>query len=160
MKSKINNSLFEKVHYDGKTLSVKTITKDEVDSLDKESVDHFLAVDLGIWAFRNRYGQWIERNLSEHPIGNTCLEILEAVQCEPGVYFSPKAIAELTNIHSLATPNNLSARWRALRLRHNEIYAFPNFFLSKRAGGMGIAWNPRKTFTQIFRIGNHKTDNN
>ena len=152
MKTQLVNSLYEKLYYDGRNLSVKTITRDEFLSLDQTSVDLFLAIDLGIWSFRTQEGKWVERKLSEKSLGTTCLRILEAVQCEPGVYFTPDEIAELTGIYSLKNPNNLSARWRALRLDHDETFRKPNFFLSKRAAGMGIAWNPSKSFMQIIRI--------
>jgi hypothetical protein len=152
MKSQIANSLYEKVHYDGKTVSVKTITRDEVQSLDRESVDHFLSVDLGIWEFRTSDGRWLKRRLSRKSLGSTCLKIMECVQCEPGVFFSPEEIAELTKIYSLKNPNNLSARLRSLRLCHEEKHEQPNFFLSKRPGGFGVAWNSEKSFMQIIRI--------
>lgn len=155
MKAKIANSLYEKVHYDGKALSVKTITRDEVLSMDRESVDYFLSVDLGIWEFRTVDGRWIKRKLSSKSLGSTCLKIMECIQCDPGAFFGPDEIAELTNIYSLKNPNNLSARLRALRLCHEETYEEPNFFLSKRAGGFGTAWNPEKSFIQVVRIRNN-----
>ncbi|MHB9071270.1 MAG: hypothetical protein ACYC54_13000 [Sedimentisphaerales bacterium] len=152
MQLKSGNSLYDKIHYDGNIVSVKTITRDELLSLNRESVDHFLSIDLGIWAFRNSKGEWIEKKLSEKSMGTTCLMIIESLQCEPGVFYTPNEISELTNIYSLKNPNNLSARLRVIRLCHEETFKTPNFFLSKRAGGFGTAWNPKKTFMQIVRI--------
>lgn len=155
MKTKISNSLYEKIHYDGKTLSVKTITRDEFLSLNRESVDYFISVDLGLWAFRKANGEWVEKTLSGKSLGSTCLKIIECLLCEPGVYYTPNEIADLTNIYSLKDPNNLSARLRAIRLSHEETFEEPNFFLSKRAGGFGTAWNSEKSFIQIVRIKNN-----
>lgn len=149
---KATNSVYGKIHYDGKTLSDKIITRDEVLSLDRESVDHFFSVDLGIWEYRTADGRWIKRKLSGNPLGSTCLKIMECTQCEPGVFFGPDEIAELTNIYSLKNPNNLSARLRSLRLYHQETHKKPNFFLSKRAGGFGVAWATEKSFIQIIRV--------
>jgi hypothetical protein len=39
-----------------------------------------------------------------------------------------------------------------MRLAHGESFKEPHFFLSKRTGGMGIAWNPERSFMQIIRI--------
>jgi hypothetical protein len=152
MQLKSGNSLYEKIHYDCSNVSVKTITKDDLLSLNHESVDHFLSIDLGIWAFRNSKGEWVKKKLSGKSLGTTCLKILECLQCEPGVFYTPDEIADLTNIYSLKDPNNLSARLRAIRLSHEETFKEPNFFLSKRAGGFGTAWNPEKSFIQIVRI--------
>ncbi|MFA6186465.1 MAG: hypothetical protein WC770_04530 [Phycisphaerae bacterium] len=152
MQLKSGTSLYDKIHYDGNIVSVKTITRDELLSLNRESVDHFLSIDLGIWAFRNSKGKWVEKKLSEKSMGTTCLRIIECLQCEPGIFYTPNEISELTNIYSLKNPNNLSARLRVIRLCHEETFEEPNFFLSKRAGGFGAAWNPKKTFTQIVRI--------
>ena len=152
MKTKVVRPSYELWSYDGKTSSTETITKADVLSLDGESADHILALDFGIWAFRTADGDWREYDLSERSLGSISLKILDVVRCEPGEYFSPADVAELTGLHSLRNPNNLSARWRALRLAHLETYKQSNFFLSKRAGGMGIAWNPEKTFIHIEKI--------
>ena len=144
--------------YDGKTSSTETITKDDVLSIDRKSVDHFLALDFGIWAFRAADGKWIEYDLSERCLGSISLKILDVVRCEPGQYFSPADVAELTGHEPLKSRNNLSARWRAIRLAHLETHKQSNFFLSKRTGGMGIAWHPAKTFIHIEKIRASESD--
>ena len=143
---------YELWSYDSKNQSVDTIGRDDVLAIDRQSVDHFLSIDFGIWAFRTADGHWIEHRLSQRSLGTKLLKILDVVRCEPGQYFSPKDVAELTQIDKLSEPNNLSARWRALRLAHEESFEKPNFFFSKRTGGMGIAWNPERSFMQIIRI--------
>ena len=142
--------------YDGKNSFTETITKKDFLSIDRQSVDHFLALDFGLWAFRTADGTWMEYDISEKSLGPTSLKILDVVRCEPGEYFSPADIVALTKDESLRNPNNLSARWRAIRLAHLETFKQPNsFFLSKRAGGMGIAWNRSKSFIQITKIRNN-----
>ena len=158
MKAKLIRPRYELWNYDGKTSSAETITKNDVLSIDRKSVDHFLALDFGIWAFRTSDGNWMEYDLSERPLGPISLKILDVVRCEPGEYFSPADVAELTGLEKLKNPNNLSARWRAIRLAHLETHKQSNFFLSKRPGGMGIAWQPSKTFIQIDRIRNNEHD--
>ena len=158
MKAKIVKPRYELWSYDGKTASTETITKDDVLSLDERSADHILALDLGIWGFRTAEGKWVEYDLSERSLGSISLKILDVVRCEPGEYFSPADIAEFTGLRKLKNPNNLSARWRAIRLAHLETYQKPNFFLSKRAGGMGIAWNPAKTFIHIEKVRANETN--
>lgn len=155
MKTIIIKPRYELWNYDGKNSLVETITKEDVLSIDRQSVDHFLSLDFGMWSFRTLDGNWMDYDLSEKTFGPILLMILDVVRCEPGEYFSPADIATLTKIDSLRNPNNLSARWRAIRLAHLETFRQSNFFLSKRAGGMGIAWNPSKTFMQIARIRNN-----
>ena len=152
MRKTIAKPSYEIWGYDGNDQSVETISRDDVLAIDKQSVDHFLSIDFGIWAFRTADGSWIEHQLSQRSLGTKLLKILEVVRCEPGEYFSPKDVAELTQIYKLGEPNNLSARWRAMRLAHEESFEKPHFFLSKRTGGMGIAWNPDRSFMQITRI--------
>lgn len=153
MRQKIPNSFYEKIHYDTEDIDISTISREDMLAIDRTSVDHFLAVDLGICEYRAADGRWVKKKLSRKSMGSTSLMIMEAARCEPGVYFGPKEIARLTKLNSMRVPNNLSARWRCLRVFHNEDFRNPNFFLSKRAGGMGVAWNPEKSFIQIVRIG-------
>jgi hypothetical protein len=151
MKSRIK-SRYELWSYDGETQSAETISRDDVLAIDRQSVDHFLSIDFGIWGFRTADGRWVEYKLSEKSLGTTLIKILDVVRCEPGEYSSPEEVADLTQIDTLRNPNNLSARWRSLRLTHEESFKKNHFFLSKRTGGMGIAWNPDRSFMQITRI--------
>jgi len=152
MKTTIVKPRYEVWGYDGENQSVETISRDDILGINRQSVDHFISLDLGTWAFRTADGRWIEHDLSQTSLGTHLLKILDVVRCEPGQYFSPRDVAELTQLDKLAEPNNLSARWRALRLAHQESFGKPHFFLSKRTGGMGIAWNPERSFMQIIRI--------
>ena len=152
MKTRIVKSRYDLWHYDGKNQSSETINRDDVLAINRQSVDHFLSLDFGIWSFRTADGRWIEYDLSQRSLGTTLLKLLDVVRCEPGEYSSPNEVAELTQIETLRNPNNLSARWRAMRLAHEESFNKPHFFLSKRTGGMGISWNPDRSFMQITRI--------
>lgn len=152
MKHKIIQPRYELWSYDGVIQSVDTISRADVLAIDRQSVDHFLSLDFGIWGFRTADGRWIEYDLSQRSLGTTLLKLLDVVRCEPGEYSSPDEVAELTQIDTLRNPNNLSARWRAMRLTHEESFNKPHFFLSKRTGGMGIAWNAERSFMQVTRI--------
>jgi len=152
MKPTLIQSRYELILYDGQTFSKDVVSQKDFLSMQRDRIDHVLAIDLGIWCFRTAAGEWIENDLSEVSIGQVSLRLLECVQCEPGIFFSPRDVAELTQIHSLRNPNNLSARLRALRLSHHEDYAHQNFFLSKRTGGMGVCWNPAKSFIVLTKV--------
>lgn len=151
---------YELIMYDQRKFSKDSITKEAFYSMAKEDVDHIMAIDFGFWGFRTADGQRIERDLSEFTIGHVSLKVLEAVQCEPGDYFSPADMAELTGIATLREPNNLAACWRRLRLSLHETFHKPNFLLSKRTGGYGVAWNPDRSFIQITRIAHNTSREN
>ena len=152
MRKTIVTPRYDLWYYDGSKQSSETISRDDVFAIDRQSVDHFLSLDFGIWGFRTADGRWIEYDLSQRSLGTTLLKLLDVVRCEPGEYSSPDEVAELTQIDTLRNPNNLSARWRAMRLAHQESFKKPHFFLSKRTGGMGIAWNAERSFMQVTRI--------
>jgi hypothetical protein len=154
MKSTPIKARYEIIMYDGQQFSKNVITKEDFLSMKRDAVDHVLAIDLGLWCFRAADGQWIEKDLSEVSIGEVSLKLLECMQCEPGEYFTPIDIAEITQINSLRNPNNLSARLRALRISHLESAKHQNFFQSKRTGGMGVCWNPERSFLILTKISN------
>lgn len=143
---------YELLLYDGQQFSKDVITKEDFLAMKLDDIDHVLALDLGIWSFRTADGEWIEKGLSKASIGQVSLRLLECLQCEPGNFFSRKEVAELTQMQSFLNLNNLSARLRALRQSHQESYRRPNFFLSKRTGGMGVCWNPAKSFMVLTKI--------
>ncbi|MFC1762827.1 hypothetical protein ACFL6U_12210 [Planctomycetota bacterium] len=152
MKTRIVKPRYELWSYDGKEQSVETVSRENVLAIDRQSVDHFLAVDFGIWGFRTADGRWIEYDLSQKSLGKILFKILDVVRCEPGEYFTPEDVEEMTGIFNLGKKNNLSARWRALRQAHLESYPHPHFFLSKRTGGLGVGWHRARSFLQVSRI--------
>lgn len=143
---------YELLIYDNYLFTKKIVTKEEFLAMDLEKVDHVMAIMLGLWCFRTADGRWIKRDLSQVSIGTVCLKIMECIQCEPGEFFTPQIIAEITQIDSMKEPNNLSVRLSSLRLKHHESGEQQNFFLSKRTGGMGVCWNPEKSFMILTRI--------
>lgn len=155
MKRRKFNSLYEKLHYDGKSFTTKTITRDEMDSIDRTSVDFFWSIDLDILTYKTSDGKFVEQSISETKLGTRGIRILELVQCEPGSFFTPAEIAELLCTETLRENNNVSAIWRRIREALSEDFENPNFCLSKRPGGFGIAWPASKSFIQIIRIPNH-----
>ena len=152
MKPTLTKQRYELIMYDGSQFSKDVVTKEDFLSMKRDSFDHVLAVDLGLWCFRTEDGRWIEKDLSEVSIGFVSLKVLECIQCEPGEFSSPDEIAEITRINSMRDPNNLSARLRALRLSHHESAENQNFFLSKRTGGFGVCWNPDKSYMFVTKI--------
>ena len=106
MKVQIIKPRYELWSYDGKKSFTETITKDDFLSINRQSVDHCLAVDFGIWSFRTADGNWIEYDISKNSLGPISLKILDVVRCEPGEYFSPADVAELTKKETLRNNNN------------------------------------------------------
>ena len=134
-------------------ITTQTMSRDEVRSINPQSVDHFMSFAFGVWGYRTAEGKWIEHRTPWNGIGDTCVRIIQAVQICVGEHLTPADVAELTGIGSLRNGNTLSARWRMIRLAHGETYAASRFFLSRRSGGHSIAWNPEYSWIWIERIG-------
>lgn len=144
---------YELASYDGHEVEIRSISWQECQEINPESHDHFMSQSQGIWGYRNKQGQWIEHRIKWPGLGNTCIKIIQSVQLNPGAFLSPRNIAELCGIASLAENNNLSSRWLAIRKAHGESFKkTPRFFLSRRPGGMGVSWNPVRTWLSIERI--------
>jgi len=152
MNPEIIKPRYEMQSYDGQTIRCKTITREEALAADPQSVDHFRSYVANIWGYRTPDGRWIEHNGDWKGLGDTCLKIITTVQLWPGEYQGPEEIRYLTDVYSLKTPNNLSARWAAIRRAHNETGRKPNFFLTRRNGGYGIAWNPQRSWMVVARV--------
>jgi len=139
--------------YDGNPIVTKTTTRGQAMAINRQSVDHFLSTSFGVWAFRTAQDEWIEHPDADWPgFGGVCIKIVQALQLNPGEFLSPSEIAELTGFHTLRNPNALAARLMAIREAHRESFPQPRFFLSRRAGGYGIAWNPQCSWIWIERI--------
>lgn len=144
---------YEFITYDGQTIDTKVMTRQQVGAINHQSFDYFLSAAFGIWGFRTKSGEWIERCDGDwQGIGDTCLKIIQALQLNPGEFLSPKEVAELAGYSSLRNGNTLSARLMAIREAHKETYKNHNFFRSRRAGGYGISWNSKKTWAWVERI--------
>jgi hypothetical protein len=138
--------------YDTVKIKNKIITAEELHAIDQRSVDHFMSFASNTWAYRAADERWVEDNTDWTGLGDTCLAIIKCVQDWPGEYLTPSEIAKLTGIFSLRNPNNLSARWMAIRRAHKESFHEPHFFLSKRTGGLGVAWDATRSWMRVSRI--------
>ena len=154
MKSgQLKQSRYEVMHYDGKTIDTRTVTNEQVMEINPRSVDHFRSSTFGIHAHGTTEGVWIEHRDGNCPgLGDVCLRIIQALQLNPGEFLTPTEIAELTGRDSLRENNVLSARLLAIRRVHKESSIKPHFFLSRRAGGFAVAWNPQYSWMWIERI--------
>jgi hypothetical protein len=152
---RITQPYYECTTYDGHNISTQTLTREQVLAISPQSVDHFLSCALGIWGFRTADGEWIEHRGGDWPgLGDTGIRIIQAIQINPGEFLSPTLIAELTGCSTLRNGYALSARLMALREIHKESFrtSKPHFFLSRRAGGFAVCWNPQRTWCSIDRI--------
>jgi hypothetical protein len=146
-------SSYEVLVYDGQTANMSTLTREQAMAIDPQSSDYFRSSAFGIIGFRTAEGEWIEYRDGSCPgLGDVCLRIIQALQLCAGEFLTPAEIAELTGRDSLRENNVLSARLMAIRKGHKESNAKPHFFLSRRAGGFAVAWNPQYSWTWIERI--------
>lgn len=143
---------YEMTYYDSQGMETKYLSGAEIKDIDPQGFDFFMSQSQAIWGYRNIEGQWIEHHIHWPGLGNSCIKIMHAAQLNPWVFLPPREIADLTGINSLAENNNLSARWLAIRKAHGESFLRPHFWLSRRAGGMAVAWNPNCTWLWLERI--------
>jgi len=149
----LNTTRYEVTIYDTQEATTRTMTRKQIMELNPQMVDYFLSVTLGIWAFRTADDRWVVHRDGIWPgLGNTGLKIVQATQLNVPEFVTPKEIAAITGYSTLRENNALSARWKAIRAAHEESFTRPNFWLSRRAGGFGLAWNPLKTFCWVERI--------
>ena len=144
---------YEVTTYDGQTITTKTMTQEQVTGIKPQAVDHFLSSVFGIWGLRTADDKWVEhRGADWRGLGDSCIRIIQALQLNPGQFLAPAMIAELTGRSSFRDNSVLSARLMAIRKAHQESNKKPHFFLSRRAGGFGISWNPQLSWMSIERI--------
>jgi len=150
---KPNKSRYEQTVYDGEPYTTKTVTYDQVMQINSQSVDHFMSPAFGTFGYRTAEGQWVEHRAGNWPgLGDTSIRIIQALQLNPGEFLTPTQIADITGRPSLRENNVLSARLMAIRKAHKESCKKPHFFLSRRAGGFAVAWNPECSWTWVVRI--------
>jgi len=147
-----HDAVYQVTTYDGEKMTTVAMNRAQLKDIDPQSVDHYLSFAFGRWEYRDAEGQWITQDLDSKGLGNTGLAILLAVQDCPGEFLTPHQIWDQTDIYSLKTPNNLSARWMSLRRAHEESFTCPHFFLSRRTGGMAVAWNRTRTWMRVERL--------
>jgi len=140
---------FRTIHYDGKKITARTMTRQEVVAIDVQSVDHFTSDPHGRLAFQNNAGLWVEHDGAG--LGDTTLAILEVLQDHPGEFLNPFEVARLTGYPSLAVNGNLSQRLKKLRDAHGETPRDPMYFCSRRKCGFGVCWPRERTWMRVVR---------
>jgi len=144
---------YDVLAYDGQTTIPKTMTREQVMAINPQSVDYFFSTAFGIWGFRTDEDEWIEHSAADWPgLGDTCIRVIQAIQLNPGEFLTPKEIADLTGCFTLRSRNALSARFMKIREVHKESFKKPHFFLSRRARGYAVAWNPKYSWMWIERM--------
>ena len=143
---------YEFTCYDGQKIDTQSLSESEAKEVNHQSYDFFMSQSQAIWGYRDENGQWIEHHIEWPGLGNTCIKIIQAVQLNAPSFMAPAEIAYLTGIGKLAENNNLSARYLTLRKAHGESFSRPRFWLSRRAGGMAVAWNAKHTWAWLERI--------
>ena len=143
---------YEFTYYDGHEIQDRSISAAEAKEVDRQRYDFFMSQSQAIWGYRDADGNWIKHHIDWPGLGNTCIKIIQAVQLNAGSFQTPADIAYLTGIDKLTENNNLSARLLALRKAHDESFSKPRFWLSRRAGGLAVAWNPEYTWAWLEKI--------
>lgn len=136
----------------GAEVEVRSITAEQLKSVDVQSFDYLLAPFRGIYAYRTASGEWIEHLLDASGLGKTGLDIVRAVQLNPGVLLRPADIASLVGNEHLRYHNPLAARLRAIRAAHGESGDHQRLFISQRNGGYGLKWPSEFSWIWIDRI--------
>lgn len=144
---------YECTTYDGQQIATRTATREQIAGIDYRRYDYVMSKVLGIWGYLTADGEWIEHTNGDWPgIGTVCVRVIQTQQLNPGEFLLPSEISYITGYASLQDCNALSARLRAIREAHGESFKKPNFFLSKRTDGFGIAWNAQKSWMWLEKI--------
>ena len=143
---------YEFTCYDGKEIDTRSLSGPEAQEVNRQSYCFFMSQSQALWGYRDADGRWIEHHIEWPGLGNTCIKIIQAAQISVPSFLAPAEVAYLTGIARLTENNNLSARWLAIRRAHKESFSQPRFWLSRRAGGMAVAWNPQLKWAWLERI--------
>jgi len=141
---------FEVTTYDGKEVEVKTMTREEVEAINPKDYDYYMAKCFGILAFRTGSGEWIEHRNGNWPrLGGKTLDLLRAIQINPGLFQTCSDLAELTGNEAYFDANPVSARILALRRTHRESKDKPHFFATSDSGQLRVCWPKERTWIWI-----------
>ena len=153
MNPKNLKSRYEVTTYDAQEISTKPMTREQAMAIKPQSFDYFLSSAFGIWGFRTAEDEWIEHRGGNWPgLGDVCIRIIQDIQFNSPDFLTPPEVADHTGRFKLRNGYALSARLMTIREIHKESFKKPHFFLSRRAGGFAIAWNPEKTWCWVERI--------
>lgn len=145
---------YQVTFYDGPSNDMETrvLTAEELAGLRVEEYDHVLNLVTGEYAYRKPGDERVNRPLDRSGLGKDGLRILQALQLHPGVFLTPREIAELTNNWNHLDPNVLAARVRMIRRAHGENGKDPHFTVSRRCTGYALKWPAELTWIWIERI--------
>lgn len=144
------NRVYDLTSYDGHEVVARTIDREGLEALDPQQFDHFIATHIGVFAFRNELGRWIEYSQTWPRLGPVGIKVIRALQLNPGDFLTPRDIAELTSYDSLRQNENLAARICAIRKSHQD--TSERFFETRRAGGYAVRWQAERTWVWVERI--------
>lgn len=136
----------------GRSIQMRTVSAEELETLNIQDYDHLLAPVWGIYGFRDSAGEWDERPLDGSGLGEIGLAILKTLQLHPGIFLTPRDIANRTDNWNLLHPNPLAARIRANRAAHGEDGKNPRLVLTRRNGGYALKWPAEFSWIWIERI--------
>jgi len=151
MKRQINvQKRYQMTRYDGREMTTKTVTAKDLKALKVQSFDHYISPPSGVLGFRNSSGQWVEHKKRWPGLGPVGLDILRALQLNPGDFLTPPELAELTGHQSLRRNEALAARVHAIRDAHED--KIERFVETRTSGGYAIMWPKDRTWLWIDRL--------
>lgn len=150
MNKNILEPKWEVTQFDGNAITTRTVTEAELASIQPQQFDHYRSNSLGIFAYRDAAGNWIEHRDVWPKMGPVNLAVLEALQLHPAVSLTPLDLARLTGIHSLADNGNAAVRVRKIREAHDD--GDQRFVETRRSGGLAYRWPRSRTWIWIERI--------
>ena len=137
-------------YYDGVSINKRTVSREEVQAIRADTVDHFFDDPRRRFEFRRPDGAWIVHDGSH--LGEVSLALLEVLQSHAGEYLSSCEIAKKTGHWTLHESNSaLAQRFKWLRKIHRETPQDPWFFMTQRNGSFGISWSAARTWIRIER---------
>ena len=136
----------------GSEVEVKSLSAAELKAIDVQAYHHLLDTVRGVYAYRTGEDVWAERPIDGCGLGKTGLDIVRALQLNPGVFLKPADIAFLVSNPMLKHANPLAARLRAIRAAHDESGDNQRLFISRRNGGYGLKWPAEFSWIWIDRI--------
>ncbi len=137
----------------GSEVEAKSLSAAELKAIDVQTFDHLLDTAQGVYGYRRADGKWAEQLIDGSGLGKkTGLNIVMALQLNPGVFLTPAEIALLVNNDTLKHAGPLAARMRAIRVAHGENGADQRFFISRRDGGYALKWPREFSWIWIDRI--------
>lgn len=141
---------WEITQYDGKRITVRTVTDAELSTIHPEQFDHYRSNSLGIYAYRNKAGAQVVHEKRWPKMGKVNYALLEALQWHAGAYQTLPTLAQLTNISSLRENRNACVRVRKIREAHGN--EGERFIETRRSGGLAYRWPRARTWIWIEQL--------